>query len=323
MSAKQTVNHLFIIDPLASLNLALDSSLRMMFALTDVADHQIWICETKDLFWHSQHGSAACRASRLSFEGGPEQPKVEETTVKKLGFFRAVHMRKDPPYDLDYITITWMLSSAPKTTRVYNSPEALRSWNEKLLLFHFPKQVKPALFSSNVDDIIRFIKENAAGDGIVKPLHLFGGRGVERVTVKNTADEAAAKTLLQTMTENGKSARLVQAFDEGIYEGEIRAFTAFGEIIAWCLKKPASGEFLANTRMGATLHPYKPTAEEEKRVKDVARELAAMGMPIVGFDVIGGYISEMNITSPRLLQAPEDACNYYKKLAELFAKDLA
>lgn len=317
-----TVNHLFIIDPLPSLNLALDSSLRMMFALTRHSGHTIWICEAKSLFWHSGDREAACSASRLSFGKGPEEPRIEETVKKPVGFFRAIHMRKDPPYDLDYITITWMLDSAPSSTRIYNRPEALRSYNEKLLLFKFPEQVKPALFSANIDDLITFIKESANGDGIVKPLHLFGGRDVERVLAKNPDEEAAARTVLAAQTQHGKSARLVQPFDKEIYRGEVRVFTAFGEIIAWCLKKPADGQYLANTRMGATLHPYTPDPAEAERVRVVAAELCKMGMPIVGFDVIGGYISEMNITSPRLLQAPEDNGNYYEKMADLFSKDL-
>jgi glutathione synthase len=294
----------------------------MMHALAKHAGHTIWICETRSLYWHSGEKEAACIASRLTFSGGPQEPRIEETGKKPLGFFQAVHMRKDPPYDLDYITITWMLDSAPASTRIYNRPEALRSYNEKLLLFKFPQQVKPAFFSANPDDIIDFIKECAGGDGIIKPLHLFGGRDVERVLVKTAEEEAAARTVLAAQTQHGKSARLVQPFDKSIYQGEVRVFTAFGETIAWCLKKPAAGQYLANTRMGATLHPYTPTADEAERVRIVAVELCKLGMPIVGFDVIGGYISEMNITSPRLLQAPEDHGNYYEKMATLFARDI-
>jgi glutathione synthase len=317
-----TANHLFLIDPLASLNLALDSSLRMMCAL-DKIGHQVWICEPKQLFWATPHQSATAQVQRLSFKGGAQEAKVIGEETHHLDFFSAVHMRKDPPYDLDYITTTWMLDTAGSRTKIYNKPEALRSFNEKLLIFRFPQFAKPALFSSNVDDMINFIKTNAKGDGIIKPLHLFGGRGVQRISIKSASDESDARQLLINETAGGKTAKLVQAFDASIFSGEVRAFTAFGEPIAWCLKKPAAGEYLANTRTGATLHKYEPPREELERITKFAAILNELGMPFVGFDVIGGYVSEANITSPRLLQAPEDKGQYYEKIAKLVEKDLA
>lgn len=315
------MNHLFIIDPLASLNLALDSSLRMMFSLYNKG-HRIWICEPRHLFWVSPHEAAACLATPLNFGKSAQQPEAGETETGSLSRFQAIHMRKDPPYDLDYITTTWLLDTAAETAKIYNTPNALRTHNEKLLIFKFPQHSKPALYSANVGDIISFIKTIADGDGILKPLHLFGGRGVQRLTIKSSADEAAVQKLLIAETANGTSARLIQPFDSNIFSGEVRVFTAFGEPIAWCLKKPASGEYLANTRTGATLHKYEPTKVDLSRVTEIATALNKMGMPIVGFDMIGGYVSEVNITSPRLLQAPEDTENYYEKMALLFVKDL-
>jgi len=317
-----TVNHLFLIDPLASLNLALDSSLRMMYALESIG-HQIWISEPRHLFWQTPQVSAAAKVFKLSFKGDVQNPQIIQEKSHNLDFFNAIHMRKDPPYDLDYITATWMLDTAGSGTKVFNRPEALRSYNEKLLIFQFPRFAKPALFSSNVEDIVTFIKNTANGDGIIKPLHLFGGRGVQRVTIKSGDDENAARKLLTSETGDGQTAKLVQAFDSNIFSGEVRVFTAFGEPIAWCLKKPASGEYLANTRTGATLHTYDPPKEEHERVVQFAAILNNLGMPFIGFDIIGGYVSEVNITSPRLLQAPGDTEFYYEKIAELVSQNLS
>jgi glutathione synthase len=317
-----TVNHLFLIDPLNSLNLALDSSLRMMFALEKIG-HKIWVCEPRHLYWTTPEVAASAKAQKLSFNGDAQKPKIDREESHKLDYFNAVHMRKDPPYDLDYITTTWMLDTAGTKTKVYNKPEALRSYNEKLLIFKFPQFAKPGLFSSNVEDIVNFIKTTAKGDGIIKPLHLFGGRGVQRVTIKTSEDEKNARQLLASETFDGKTAKLVQGFDSSIFSGEVRAFTAFGEPISWCLKKPATGEYLANTRTGATLHKYNPSQDEFTRVTKFAGILNDLGMPFVGFDIIGGFISEVNITSPRLLQAPEDTEYYYGKIATLIDQDLA
>jgi len=317
-----TVNHLFLIDPLSSLNLALDSSLRMMNALEKIG-HQIWVCEPRQLYWLTPQASAAARVQKLSFKGDAQKPVIEKEEAHNLDYFSALHMRKDPPYDLDYITSTWMLDTVSLNTKIYNKPEALRSYNEKLLIFKFPQFARPALFSSSVDDIVNFIKTTASGDGIIKPLHLFGGRGVQRITIKSIDDEIKARQVLTSETAGGKTAKLVQAFDTSIFSGEVRAFTAFGEPIAWCLKKPASGEYLANTRTGATLHKYDPSKDEYERVAKFAAILNDLGMPFVGFDIIGGFVSEVNITSPRLLQAPEDIEYYYGKIANLIDQDLA
>jgi glutathione synthase len=316
-----TVNHLFLIDPLASLNLALDSSLRVMFALEKLG-HQIWVCEPRHLFWTTPKAAASAKVQKLSFKGDAQKPQVDRDETHNLDYFNAIHMRKDPPYDLDYITTTWMLDTIDRKARVYNKPEALRTFNEKLLIFKFPQFAKPGLFSSNVDDIVDFIKTTAKGDGIIKPLHLFGGRGVQRITIKTADDEKNARQLLATETFEGKTAKLVQGFDSSIFSGEVRAFTAFGEPISWCLKKPATGEYLANTRTGATLHKYDPSKEEYARVAQFAAILNDLGMSFVGFDIIGGFVSEVNITSPRLLQAPEDTEYYYGKIAKLIEQDL-
>src|SRR5262249_1481505 len=109
-----------------------------------------------------------------------------------------------------------------------------------------------------------------------------------------------------------------------IFTGEIRAFTAFGKPLAWCLKKPAAGNYLANTRAGAVLCPYKPTASEEARIKAVAAEVLGHGGVFIGFDGIGGVISEINLTSPRLLVGDGDAEEpYYKEMAALISADLS
>lgn len=312
-------SHLFLIDPLESLNKELDSSLRLMFELKALG-HDVLVAEPRQLGWRTG-GHAAAAARVIAFGKTAKEFTAGGQQQRSLGDFAAIHMRKDPPYDLDYITTTWLLDATPKATRVYNSPSSLRTFNEKLAILRFPEATRPALVSADPDALLQFAQSDAAGDAILKPLTLFGGRGVERLQVAK--DPAQARAKLAEETGNGAHLRLIQPFDAGVFQGELRAFTAFGKAIAWCLKKPAAGQYLANTRAGATLHPYTPTGDELRRVTDVAAALLKEGVAFIGFDVIGGYISEINITSPRLLAAPGDNAPYYAQLAGLVAKDLA
>ena len=321
-----SIEHLFVIDPLASLNVTLDSSLRMMAALAR-RGQRIHVCEPRQLYRRNGDLTARARATELHFGGEAGSYEVGATTDLALAHMAAVHMRKDPPYDLDYITCTWLLSTATaQGIRVYNSPEALRRHNEKLAILDFPAACRSALVSSDPEQLLAFAESDARGDAILKPLTLFGGRGVERLEVAVLGrDQALAR--LRDATDEGQRARLIQAFDPAIFSGEVRVFTAFGQPIAWCLKRPAPGQYLANTRMGATLSPYTPTPDEVRRVETVARALATEGAVLLGFDLIGGYVSEINLTSPRLLQAGSTSGLAsqapYDQIADLMLRDLS
>ena len=316
-----TKEHLFLIDPLESLNPALDSSLRVMYELNRDGD-RVYVAEPRELGWKSP-SAAHARTRELRFGDGPTAFTTETPVRRGLDTFASIHMRKDPPYDLDYISTTWLLDAAGPSTRVYNAPEALRRYNEKLVILGFPGDIAPTLVSADPDAILAFVEGEARGDAVLKPLTLFGGRGVERIKIDGTTTQAAARDLLIRETAQGSQMRLVQAFDPAIFDGEVRAFTAFGEPVAWCLKRPAAGNFLANTRAGAQLESYVPTPAVLERVRRVATALGQDGVAFIGFDLIGGRLSEINLTSPRLLQAPGDQSTPYRKVAQLIQKDLA
>lgn len=306
-------NHLFFVDPLKKLNLRLDSSLRMANALSH-RGHRVYISHTETLSWRNIGGVSAYTAPITFQNHDPTSPLIGDFSTTFLSKFSAIHMRKDPPFDIDYISDTWFLEGSKVQT--FNNPAALRAINEKIAVLRFPKYCRPALLSSSVEEILSFIENDCGGDGIVKPLNLFGGQGVQRVEL-SLLPEKKAKELLFTLTCEEKSPRLIQAFDKAIFDGEVRAFAAFGKAISWCLKKPATGQFLANTAAGASLVPYSPSTSEIFAVEETARELSSHGIHLVGFDIINGFISEMNITSPRLLTAPGDHTDYYGNLADM------
>lgn len=287
-----------------------------MFALAK-RGHRVSIAEASSISWNTGHAPYV-RCRPISFKQRPDQPEVGLPESTSLSSFRAIHMRKDPPFDMEYIYCTWLFDAVRSQVRIYNDPEALRSINEKAIILSFPEETRPALLSSDPEELLAFAEKQANGDAILKPLDLFGGRGVRRV---NLASGDAHKILVEE-TSAGRHTRLIQAFDSGVFQGEVRAFTAFGEPIAWCLKKPANGNYLANTRMGATLHSYNPSQVEIARVQRFAKQLLRRGVAFVGFDLISGWVSEVNITSPRMLTPDDNESSLYDHIASLIESDL-
>ncbi len=307
--------HLFIIDPLNSLNMAFDSSLRLAAA---IAQHgaAVYACQIEQISWRSHQGVAMAGAARLHFADTLANTKLGTAEKIPLNEFSAIHMRKDPPFDINYLTATWLLDSVADKTLVFNRPSALRDLNEKLATLLYPDESSDAMVSSDPETLLDFIDSYCNGDAVIKPLTLFGGRGVQRLRHNGSALER--RQLLTTLTQEtngGKDLRIVQAFDQRIFAGEVRCFAFGGKPLAWCLKRPAHGNFLANTGAGATLESYEPSAHELQRASKVASNLLRRGVYVVGFDMIGGMISEINITSPRLLSAPGDDTDYYEMFA--------
>ena len=306
--------HLFIMDPLDKLNFKLDSSLRMASELTRLG-HQCYFSVPIDLSWNSTAGRPFVNAALMEFNNfEPSTISLSARTKSQLDSFSGIHMRKEPPFDMNYMSITWLLDAAGDKTRVFNGPSALRSFNEKLGILQFPEDIGPALASYDPIEILAFIKESCGGDAVIKPLDLYGGRGISRIKLTEIEEKKAIEQL-QEATQKGTQMRLVQAFNQLIYEGEVRVFTLGGKALAWCLKKPSPGEFLANTSSGATIHPYTPSEALKIKVERIADKLLQQNIPLLGFDIIGNLVSEINITSPRLLQAPGDSTDYYGQIA--------
>ncbi|MBP9708364.1 MAG: hypothetical protein KBD78_12025 [Oligoflexales bacterium] len=304
--------HLIIMDPIQKLNLALDTSLQIARQLFDKGQ-EVYICEPRHLHWSiGDKPQAFCQA--LRFNGaGVEGVQLRESISLKLQAFSNILMRKDPPYDLNYITTTWILDAVKDEVRVINNPEALRKYNEKLALYFFPHACQAGITSCNYDEIYDFMLTKCGGDAVIKPLHLYGGRGIERLQLDNI-NKTAALNKLKELTNDGADWRLIQPFNKAIFSGEVRVFSAFGKPLAWCLKIPAKDNYLANTGAGAQLQTYQASEHEVKIVTEISQALSKEGVEFIGFDLIGGYVSEINITSPRLLRAPSDKMNYIETI---------
>jgi glutathione synthase len=300
------------------LNLKLDSSIRMAFSLAKLGAKAYYTTPAQ-LAWSKSNPSSHAYCAPISFENSPESFSLGEFSIRSLADFNGVHMRKDPPFDLSYISSTWILDGAPSSTKIINHPNALRGINEKLSIYLFEKYADNALLSSNPQEIMEFIEEKCEQDAIIKPLDLFGGKGVSRIKFSEFGSKKSVLSFIENECKD--SHKLVQPFNKDIFKGEIRAFSVAGKPLSYCLKKPTEGSYLANTGSGATLETLEPSAELEAMIKDVSEKLLDHGVFIAGYDVIGKYISEINITSPRLL-LPEhiDSQPFYDELAIEYIK---
>jgi glutathione synthase len=284
-----------VMDPIERLNLAWDTSIKMAFTVSELG-HDIYFCTGRDLSRSLHPSGAFAMARRARFGEKPQDLSLEGPVRLQLENFSAIHMRREPPFDLDYIGTLWILDSVSHLVPVMNAPKALLEINEKLSILDFPLFTKPSIVSSDANELMMFAKEKCGSNIIIKPLGLYGGRGVEHINGERGLIEK-----LHLATMNGKESRMVQAFDEAVFKGEVRAFTVAGKPVAWCLKVPKSGEFLANTRAGSSLEAYRPSARDMDVATGVAETLLKRGVIFAGIDMIDGWLSEVNITCPALL----------------------
>lgn len=296
----QQNSHLFVIDPIERLNLAWDTSIKIAFVLNEMGE-SVYFCTGRELSRSLHPTGAYALARQINFGSKPNELRQGSQKRMPLVEFSAIHMRREPPYDLDYIGTLWILDSVTQHVPVFNAPRALLEINEKLSILDFPLFTKPAIVSSDADELFLFAKERCAANIVIKPLGLYGGRGVEHIE-----SERGLLEKLHVATMNGKEARMIQEFNPAVHEGEVRAFTAAGKPLAWCLKVPKKGQFLANTRAGSTLEAYSPNSRDIDVATGVAETLLKRGVIFAGIDMIGGWLSEVNITCPALL-GPERA----------------
>ena len=279
---------LFVVDPVQKLNLKIDTSIHIAKQMHSLGD-EIFLCELNDLEFNSNSNSALAHCITLdqAFAGTEE---LNKSIILPLSDFSLIHMRKEPPVDADFSHACRLL--AQSKSNVINDPTALLTINEKLAILEFPEFRGPCLISTKRIELKKFLIEHG-GDGVLKPLDGFGGKGVRRVSPQDFDEMAELKELM-----------ILQPFQPEISQGELRVFAVAGKTISWCLKKPAEGSFLANTSSGATLHPYEPTQDLINMVNTMNKRLLDLGITFVGYDIIGDKVSEINITSCLLYTSP-------------------
>ncbi|WP_153110677.1 glutathione synthase [Propionivibrio limicola] len=287
----------FILDPLDKLNPAKDSSIAMMRA-AQAAGHAVWAIQQPALHWSTLHGVCAEAVHLEMLEVADESDPAWHTELVRhtvpLRDFAAVVMRKDPPFDMEYVTATWLLERAEaEGARVFNSPRALRDHSEKLSAAEFPQFTVPTLVARDPALLHGFIDSHR--DCVLKPLDGMGGSEVFRVRY----DDPNRNVIVETLTRDSQRTIMAQRFIPEIVDGDKRILIVGGEVVPFCLARvPMAGETRGNLAAGGRGEARPLSARDRKIGEALAPVLAARGLLFVGIDVIGDWLTEINVTSP-------------------------
>jgi glutathione synthase len=300
---------LFVIDPPESLKAYKDTSVAMMRA-AQKRGHAIWVCEQQSLHWREAHVSA--EAHRISLTDNdedwyrPKEGSELRNSARPLADFDAVLMRKDPPFDLEYVTSTWLLSAAVRAgARVFNAPDAIRDHNEKLAIAEFARFAAPTLVSRESARIQAFIDEER--DVVVKRLDVMGGENVFRVRV----DDPNRNVIVETISQGGRRTVMAQRFIPEIAQGDKRVILIDGAVVPHCLARiPKAGDSRGNLAAGARGVAQPLTKRHREIAEAVGPALAKRGLLVVGLDVIGDWLTEVNVTSPTCFREIQDQTGF-------------
>jgi len=286
------MRHLFVIDPPERLLPDADSSIAFMRAARR-RGHQVHTAAVHGLSLHPGSRPRARAVATDVHESGPRWFTLGVVEDLDLGDFDVVWMRKDPPIDLEYLYATHVLGFAPPTTLVVNAAPALREANEKLFTLRFPDLAPPTLVSRSLAELAEFRREQG-GQMVVKPLGGAGGESVFHVR----ADDPNASTILEVMTDHGRRYVLAQRYLEAIRDGDKRVILVEGEPLGAVLRVPRPGEARANFHAGGRAARTALTDRDREIAAKLAPTLRTMGILFAGIDVIGEWLTEVNVTSP-------------------------
>ena len=309
---------LFIADPVDSFKVEKDTTLAMM-RVAQSAGHEIWYTQSHDLLWGQ--GKARARAQPLKVTNDLIWYRLGEVEEHSLDYFTAVLMRQDPPFTVEYLTSTWILSAAVlQGARVFNNPDAVRNHSEKLSITEFPQFIPPTLVTRDIHAIRDF--HGLHHDIVIKPLDGMGGMGVFRVG----PDGLNLGSIVETLGENGSRTLMAQRFLPEITAGDKRVLLIGGEVMPYALARiPQGTEIRGNLAVGGKGLAMALTAREEEIANHLAPILAKRGLFLVGLDMIGGYLTEINVTSPTCFVeiAQQTDCDVAKKWLTRLEKELA
>lgn len=290
-------------DPIANIKYYKDTTLALLLAAQE-RGWNLHYMEQSDLYMLQGAPRASTRALFVAdnadswYELGPREDK-------SLGDLDVILMRKDPPFDNEYIYSTYILEAAEKQgALVLNNPRSLRDCNEKIFATQFPQCCPPVLVSRNPQQLRNFHREH--GDVIFKPLDGMGGSSIFRCRL----DDPNIGVILETLTNHGTQLIMAQAYIPEISAGDKRILVIDGEPVPYALARiPAQGETRGNLAAGGTGVAQALTEQDYWIVSQVAPTLREKGLLFVGLDVIGNYLTEINVTSPTCAREIDAAFN--------------
>ncbi|MBI1398161.1 MAG: glutathione synthase [Betaproteobacteria bacterium] len=286
----------FLVDPLESLKGYKDSSVAMMRE-AQARGHRVFAFLQDDLRWAG--GEVSARATHLELHDRDDDwYRVTDSSEQPLSRFDVVMMRKDPPFDMEYVYATYLLELAGRAgTRVYNRPGALRDFNEKLSIARFPEFTAPTLVTRQEDDIRAFLADQR--EIVLKPLDGMGGASVFRVG----EGDPNVGVIIETLTEHGTRTVMAQRYLPAIRQGDKRVLLIDGRPAPYALARiPKAGETRGNLAAGGR-GVAQPLSDRDREIAEsVGARLRGEGLLIVGLDVIGDCLTEVNVTSPTCMR---------------------
>ncbi len=282
----------FVLDPLPLLKAYKDSSIAMMREAAR-RGHALFALEARAMF--VRDGQVTAQVTPLTVSGDDDEWYLPGAPADaKLADFDVLFMRKDPPFDQEYYYATLLLERAQAAgTRVVNDPRALRDWNEKLAILRFPQFAPPTLVASDMGRVHDFI--DAHGDVIVKKLDGMGGTMIFRVGAR----DPNRNVIVETITDLGARSIMAQRYVPEIVKGDKRVLVIDGQPFSHCLARiPKAGETRGNLAVGGRGVAQPISARDREIGEVVGRELVKAGIVFAGLDVIGDYLTEVNVTSP-------------------------
>ncbi len=282
-------------DPMESINIDGDSTFALMLE-AQARGHRLWHYHVRHLSMNGGRVTAWAHPVSVKRERGAHYefgPPVELDLATDID---VVLMRQDPPFDMAYITATHILEHIHPKTLVVNDPASVRNAPEKLFVLRFPELMPETLVTSDTREIVRFRQKH--GDIIVKPLFGNGGAGVFHLK----PDDSNLNSLIEMFTERSREPLMVQKYLPAVRQGDKRVILIDGVALGGINRVPAEGEARSNMHVGGTPVKTVLTPRELEICEKIGPELKARGMIFVGIDVIGGFLTEINVTSPTGLQ---------------------
>lgn len=281
-----------VMDPIAGIAPYKDTTLALLLEARH-RGHAIHYLEMKDLFVRDGRALGATRLLTVRDDNDDWFTLVDGPTVD-LGEMDVILMRKDPPFDMEYVYATYILELAETAgTLVVNRPAALRDVNEKMAINAFPEFCAPTLVSRRRTQIREFLREQ--GEIVLKPLDGMGGSRIFRLR----ADDPNIGVTIEVLTDHGRRYAMAQRYLPEIADGDKRILLIDGEPLPWVLARiPAPGESRGNLAAGGRGEGRNLDPEDERICRDIAPILREKGLIFVGIDIIGDKLTEINVTSP-------------------------
>jgi glutathione synthase len=276
-----------------------------MMRAAQARGHAVFVCEQPTLRWAKN--SVTSRATRLSVTADDaDWYRAHETADRPLREFDAVLMRKDPPFDMEYVASTWLLSEAERQgAKVFNQPGAVRDHNEKFSIAEFAQFTVPSLVSRRMEDLQGFVDEHR--HVVLKRLDGMGGAGI--FVLRH--DDPNRNVIVETISDFGTRSVMAQRYIPEIAHGDKRVLLIDGKIVPHCLARiPKPGESRGNLAAGGRGVAQPVSARHREIAAALGPKLAPRGLLLVGLDVIGDWLTEINVTSPTCFREIQDQSGF-------------